>query len=151
MKQFPKTMLTAILMAIKLLTAALILLFPSGLMMLLYPFSLFSPLFIATSAYGGFPKWLLLLLLGVILFFIICLIIFTTNLFIKRCSNLFFATMLIVFFLMETLCFLLSLFFGAFVFGKIIGAVFNIIIVVLLWQTRPSSGKIGNVSKSGSL
>ena len=133
MKRYSKKVF-AILIAIQFLATILIAICPQVLIDYLYPISFFPLLFLLAIAFSDIPKLALVAIILLIAAFIISVIVFVFFLFVKKREIRPLAVILMVFFLGESLCYLLSLLNGSFAFGKIVGMFFNIMIVVILNQ-----------------
>ena len=133
MKCYSNIIFLKIFFAIKLLSSVLIILFPQVLLMILYPFAIISPIYVAASAYSDIHKWLLLLSSIIVVVFTLCFAVISVYVIVKSKFHKGLAYVLIIFFIIEGVSFLLSSVYGALSIGKLIVIVFNIIAIKLLW------------------
>jgi len=136
MKHYSNIFFLKIFFAIKLLSSVLIILFPQALLMVLYPFATISPLFVAAVAYGNIQKWLLLLSLIIVFVLVVFFAVTSVCIIVKSKVHKSIIYILITFFIIEVVSFFLSLTYGTLAIGKLIGIVFNIVIIKLLWGCR---------------
>lgn len=138
MKYWVSKILYIIAFTIKII-CTVILITVTGAFDVIYPFSIFTPFFLAAIAYAGPPRWLLLLLLIVLGAFVVSLCVFPILMFWKDDRIKPWVTILQGFYLVEALSLLFSMLFGEFAFMKFVGSLFNLAIIITLSQMkRPS-------------
>ncbi len=122
-----KNMLKA-LMLIKLFATVLMVAFPQFLMTF-YPFAIFSPLFLAAASYGDVSIFILIVCLIIIGLLALCFFLFSILLFLKKGNLKLFMIFAAIFCIVEAICFIISLFGGTLAIGKILGVIFNTVII----------------------
>lgn len=127
-------------MAVKIVSSVLMLVFPTAFFEYLFPFGLYLPWFTAAVAYGGIPKAVLLCLLVLSAAEAVCLLVATGCLAIKMGNSKNGRILAAVVCGLDLLAFATSLVLGPLSLGKGMGLVFNTVVVVAIIMSMRCQG-----------
>ncbi|MBQ5889693.1 MAG: hypothetical protein IIW73_01915 [Clostridia bacterium] len=120
------------LIAFKIVASALIFIRPETFMDNLYPFGIFSPFMLCAVAYTDISPWLMATLLLIACILVLSLPIFCILLVVNKRGSKISLNSITGFFVVEAMCFLASFLFGDYSFGKVLGIVINLMLILVL-------------------
>lgn len=138
MKPYPKKNSFSIFLNLfKIVCTIFIIIFPTTLNYL-FPFCVFLPFFTFAFAYGGFSKFIIICSFILSALSVVGLILSSILLILKKGNNFCIRICITLICTIDIVAFLISLAFGSLSIGKIIGIVFNLIIMGT-WRQRDGS------------
>ena len=120
------------LIVLKIVASALIFIRPETFMENLYALGIFSPLMLCAVAYSDISHWLMIALLFIACVSVLSLPIFCILLVVNKIGTKISLNSITGFLVVEVVCFLASFLFGDYSFGKVLGMVINLLLILVL-------------------